>query len=80
MIQIISTVRRKKKKEKKRNKNTEKRKRKLIKIAIGILHTSYILSSIIGCLYVYINYFIFIIYHRHENWFLGLQISYYTQK
>ena len=40
--------RRKKKKEKEERKRRKKKiKRKLIKIAIGILHTSHILSSII---------------------------------
>ena len=47
----------KEKEERKTKKKKENIKRKLIKIGIGILHISHILSSIR-------NYFIFIIYHR----------------
>ena len=42
-----------KEKRERRKKENGKRKRKLIKIAIGILHISHILSSIKCCLYVY---------------------------
>ena len=56
MTQNMSTVRRNKKKEEEKGKHRE---RILIKIAIGILHISHILSSIICRLYVYINYFIY---------------------
>ena len=63
-----------KEERKRRKKKKEKIKRKLIKIAIGILHTSHILSSIIcRLLYIYcMNYFIFIIYYHLDNWFIGL--------
>ena len=43
-----------------KKKKKENIKRKLIKIDIGILHISHILRSIR-------NYFIFIIYHHHDN-------------
>ena len=72
MTQNISTVRRKKKEIKRKKKKKKKRKRKLIEIAIGILHISHVPSSIICCLYAYINYFLFIIYYHHDNWFIGL--------
>ena len=49
----------KEKEERKRRKKKEKIKRKLIKIAIGILNTSYILSSTICCLCIYILYKLF---------------------
>ena len=44
----------KEKEERKRRKKKEKIKRKLIKIAIGILNTSHVLSSTICCLCIYI--------------------------
>ena len=47
----------------------EKRKGKLIKIATGILHISHKLSSTTCRLYVYINYFIFLICSHRDNWF-----------
>ena len=59
----------KEKEERKRRKKKEKIKRKLIKIAIGILNTSHILSPTIChlCIYIYyINYFIFIIYYTQK--------------
>ena len=43
-----------------KKKKKENIKRKLIKIGIGILHISHMLCSIR-------NYFIFIIYHHHDN-------------
>ena len=61
MTQNISTVTcEMKEKEKKRKKKNEKRKRKLIKRAIGILHISHILSSIICRLYAGIFLSIFL--------------------
>ena len=63
MTQNISTMRRKEKDERKEN---------ITYKSHYILHISHIVSSIICCLYVYINYFIFIIYYRHNNWFVGL--------
>ena len=71
MTQNISTVRRKKKKEEEKGKE----KKKLINIAIGILHTSHILSSIICRLCAYTNYFLFIIYSRHDNWFMDYNLA-----
>ena len=53
----------KEKEERKRRKKKEKIKRKLIKIAIGILNTSHILSSIICRLCIYILYKLF---HIHN--------------
>ena len=56
-----------KKKEKEerkiRKKKKEKIKRKLVQRAIGILHTSHILSSIICRLYIYVLYKLF---HIHN--------------
>ena len=56
------------KEERKRRKNKKKKiKRKFIKIAIGILHTSYILSSIICRLYIYIYIYIsYKLFHIHN--------------
>ena len=50
----------KEKEERKRRKKKEKKKRKLIKIAIGILNTSHVLSSTICriCIYIYIYIYI----------------------
>ena len=53
----------KEKEERKRRKKKEKIKRKLIKIAIGILNTSHILSSTICRLCIYILYKLF---HIHN--------------
>ena len=69
MTQNTSTVRRKEKDETKRRK---KKKEKRILHIYHILHISHILSTIMCRLYLYINYFIFIIYYRHGNWFIGL--------
>ena len=52
-----------KEERKRRKKKKEKIKRKLIKIAIGMLHTSHILSSIICHLCIYILYKLF---HIHN--------------
>ena len=52
-----------KEERKRRKKKKEKIKRKLIKITIGILHTSHILSSIICRLCIYILYKLF---HIHN--------------
>ena len=50
-------MRRREKEERERGKKKEEKvKRKLINIAIGILHTSHILSSIICHLYIYHKY------------------------
>ena len=66
----FNSEKKEKEERKRRKKKKEKIKRKLIKITIGILHTSHILSSIICrlCIYIYcINYFIFIIYYHLDN-------------
>ena len=61
-----------KEERKRRKKKKEKIKIKLIKIAIGILHISHILSSMICRLNIYINYFIFPIFHHHDDWLIVL--------
>ena len=52
-----------KKEKEERKRRKKKKERKLIKIAIGILHASHILSSIICrlCIYIYIYIYIYII-------------------
>ena len=59
----------KEKEERKKREKKEKIKRKLIKIAIGTLNTSHILSSTICCLCIYIYIYIYILYqlfHIHN--------------
>ena len=59
----------------------EKIKRKLIKIAIGILHISYILSSIIHmlsiCMYVYIYIYLYICMHIYTYIYTYIYIYIY---
>ena len=50
----FNSEKKEKEERKRRKKKREMIKRKLIKIAIGILHTSHLLSSIICCLCIYI--------------------------
>ena len=57
----------KEKEERKKREKKEKIKRKLIKIAIGTLNTSHILSSTICCLCIYIYiYILYQLFHIHN--------------
>ena len=63
----FNSQKKEKKERKRRKQKKENQKRKFIKIAMGILHTSYILSSIICrlCIYIYI-YISHKLFHIHN--------------